>query len=353
MLSNPPRPINTRSTTFPTYLLPSIPFRSQRHKRRDSTSAVPSTPTSDTTPTTTTPAPASAPRSHSLYLSGHTSYLRCARCSTDLCLTSQIISKGFTGRHGRAYLVCPSSSSSFFSSTSPSPPGSGSNNNNGNNGNGGGGDNRTKDKNSIPAGALANVLIHKPVPRQLVTGAHTVSDISCVVCGTVLGWKYVGAEDEAQRYKVGKFILETRKVRAVGFWEEQVEEQESVLDVGSSLGEGSKGGGGAISVGLKSGKEESGVSGFSISQSVNNTHQSHHHHPPTNIKFSKGEGGSTPGQGRESNSREKDKDREREASEDIRFDSQDEDECEDLFAGVWSPALATMRRRRRRFGRGD
>ncbi len=37
--------------------------------------------------------------------------------------------------------------------------------------------------------------------------------------------------------------------------------------------------------------------------------------------------------------------------DEVVFDSQDEDECEDLFAGVWSPALAARRRRGRRFGR--
>lgn len=33
----------------------------------------------------------------------------------------------------------------------------------------------------------------------------------------------------------------------------------------------------------------------------------------------------------------------------IEFDSQDEDECEDLFAGVWSPALALKRRQAKSF----
>jgi hypothetical protein len=37
----------------------------------------------------------------------------------------------------------------------------------------------------------------------------------------------------------------------------------------------------------------------------------------------------------------------------VEFDSQDEDECEDLFAGVWSPELAMKRRRGRRFGRAE
>ncbi len=114
-----------------------------------------------------------------------------------------------------------------------------------------------------------------------MTGAHTVSDVSCTFCSTVLGWKYEGAEEETQRYKVGKFILETREIRVDSVWE------------GGSWGGDTRrkeGGGGA---------------------------------------------------------------QEEEEEEDVvEFDSQDEDECEDLFAGVWSPKLARRRREGRRFGRG-
>ena len=38
-------------------------------------------------------------------------------------------------------------------------------------------------------------------------------------------------------------------------------------------------------------------------------------------------------------------------AENVEFDSQDEDECEDLFAGVWSPTMALRRRKRKRFGK--
>jgi hypothetical protein len=116
------------------------------------------------------------------------------------------------------------------------------------------------------AGDLPNTHTHKPTPRQLVTGAHMVSDISCRGCGCVLGWKYVHAEEEAQRYKIGKFILETKKiVRSGDSWEGEVEMEEQ-------------------------------------------------------------EGGGH-----------------------IEFDSQDEDECEDLFSGMWSPELARKRRKNRAF----
>jgi len=120
------------------------------------------------------------------------------------------------------------------------------------------------------AGDLPNTLTHKAHARQLVTGAHTVSDISCRSCGTVLGWKYVDAAEETQKYKVGKFILETKRVVKGAEWDESVEEEDNGM-----------------------------------------------------VLEKKG---------------------------DIEFDSQDEDECEDLFSGIWSPQLASKRRKRRAYG---
>jgi len=106
------------------------------------------------------------------------------------------------------------------------------------------------------------------MPRQLVTGAHTVSDITCKICGSVLGWKYVEAKEETQKYKVGKYILETKRVVRSPGW-----------DAGDYVVEG-----------------------------------------------------------------EQD-----EIVDDVEFDSQDEDECEDLFMGVWSKELAVKRRRNKAF----
>lgn len=86
----------------------------------------------------------------------------------------------------------------------------------------------------------------------------------------MLGWKYEGAEEESQRYKVGKYILETKCVGASSNWEMPP----------LSLGDGGMGGDGQVE-----------------------------------------------------------------------FDSQDEDECEDLFAGVWTRELAVKRRQGKRFRR--
>ncbi|KAL8694278.1 MAG: hypothetical protein Q9218_001046 [Villophora microphyllina] len=227
---------------FPVFLVPTIPF----HRRDPSLDSSKDSAATDPNPTSQVTAHKDE------YLTGHTSRLRCARCATDLCPTSQIISKGFTGRHGRAYLV----SASPVTDVAPYDY------------------SLRYAKNS----SLPNTRTHKAVPRQLVTGAHTVSDVSCAFCGSVIGWKYESAEEETQRYKVGKYILETKKIFSSSCWENEDDQQSDAVTA-----------------------------------------------------YSKGRG--------------------QKKDDTIEFDSQDEDECEDLFAGIWSPSLAIKRRQGKRFGR--
>ncbi|KAL9125926.1 MAG: hypothetical protein Q9175_008003, partial [Cornicularia normoerica] len=66
---------------------------------------------------------------------------------------------------------------------------------------------------------LPNTKTDAPSSRQLVTGVHTVSDVRCAFCSSMLGWKYDGAEEESQRYKVGKYILETKMIYSSSNWE--------------------------------------------------------------------------------------------------------------------------------------
>ena len=245
--------IPSPATPFPTYLVPSLPFR-----RRQSSTSTTSTALSSSSGSSSPPEP-----SDPSFLTGATSHLRCARCLSDLALSSQIISKGFTGRHGRAYLVAPTGSA-----ISPNP----------------GMTLRTAKQKNDALPNLPNTFTHRPVPRQLVTGAHTVGDISCAQCGSVLGWKYVAAEDEGQRYKVGKFILETKKVCRSSTWENE------------------------------DGNEQVEVRGGARRKSSLAM-------PPEQIRLVA------------------------EEEEEMEFDSQDEDECEDLFMGVWTPQLAARRRR--------
>lgn len=116
-----------------------------------------------------------------------------------------------------------------------------------------------------------------------------MSDINCSFCSDPLGWKYIAAEEESQKYKIGKYILETKRVRSVSCWEN--EESEDANDIIAALP-------------------------FDATGDLPL--------PPERLVAS-----------REDN------------HETIEFDSEDEDECEDLFAGVWSQALAAKRRRGR------
>ncbi|KAK0717382.1 yippee zinc-binding/DNA-binding /Mis18, centromere assembly-domain-containing protein, partial [Lasiosphaeria miniovina] len=219
---------------FPLYLLPSFSLPFRRRRASISPAAPPVTAqaiTYGSPPQSKKPGPAALPPSSRLSRA-QPDTLRCGTCSTDVAFSSQIVSKGFTGRHGRAYLVAAA-------------PG------------------------SVTEADLINIRVGRSENRQLVTGAHVVADISCAMCGTKLGWKYVDARESAQKYKVGKFILETQRVVAHHGWEEAA----------AASGGGSR-----------NGDDDSG-------------------------------------------------------DEVIVFDSDDSDECEDIFAGVWDADVVAKRRR--------
>jgi len=107
-----------------------------------------------------------------LYLNGPKVYV-CSRCKTHLAQHDQIVSKQFQGRYGSAILF----------------------------------------------NTCVNVLIGPSEERVLTTGLHTVADITCVGCNDVIGWKYEEAYEEAQKYKVGKFILERHKISKDASWD--------------------------------------------------------------------------------------------------------------------------------------
>ena len=96
-----------------------------------------------------------------VYLDGPQVYT-CAQCRTHLTSHDDIISKSFHGRHGRAYLF----------------------------------------------DQCVNVNLGPAEERRLITGLHTVCDIYCKRCKTLVGWTYQKAYESNQKYKEGKFIVE-------------------------------------------------------------------------------------------------------------------------------------------------
>lgn len=65
---------------------------------------------------------------------------------------------------------------------------------------------------------VVNFTLGPKEDRLLITGLHTVADIYCSCCNTVLGWKYEMAYEETQKYKEGKFIIEKARVIKEGNW---------------------------------------------------------------------------------------------------------------------------------------
>ncbi|GLJ54619.1 hypothetical protein SUGI_1173410 [Cryptomeria japonica] len=90
----------------------------------------------------------------------------CCQCRNHVSYHDDVISKAFQGRNGRAFL---------FSH-------------------------------------VMNVIEGDKQDRHLITGLHTVADVSCSECNEVLGWKYERAYEETQKYKEGKYILEKSKI---------------------------------------------------------------------------------------------------------------------------------------------
>jgi hypothetical protein len=147
------------------------------------------------------------------------------------------VSKGFTGRHGRAYLVSPPD----FSPLKSGPD-------------------------------LMNVKLGQPENRVLVTGRHVVSDVQCATCRARVGWKYIDAKEESQKYKIGKFIMETQRTVDYRNWDDIVADE--MLD----------------------------------------------------FDFGPGESGNS------------------DKADSTVFDSDDSDECDELFAGIWDAKIAKNRR---------
>ncbi|KAF8893572.1 hypothetical protein BD779DRAFT_1435836 [Infundibulicybe gibba] len=96
----------------------------------------------------------------------------CAKCSATIALQDEMISKAFSGRDGRGYLIH----------------------------------------------SALNVKLGRREDRPLLTGVHTVADAFCVGCNERLGWYYHKAADYSQKYKEGKYLLERERLVKENAW---------------------------------------------------------------------------------------------------------------------------------------
>ena len=239
--------------------------------------------------------------------------LRCRSCSADLAFGAQIVSKGFTGRHGRAYLV---SAPSAMSTSPPFLHGGGS---------------RPQASVTEDAADLTNTRVGRPENRSLVTGAHVVADIRCSQCDSRLGWKYVDAREESQKYKIGKFLLDTHRVVSTRTWE----------DVGGDGASDELFGYDRVRKG--SIEKRAGSSSTPDREFYEAEKACREVGKGDEDDEEQYESGSN---GRSSSLNEDDEGA-------IAFDSEDEDECEDIFSGTWDPHVVAQRRQSRAASLGN
>jgi len=97
---------------------------------------------------------------------------------------------------------------------------------------------------------VVNISCGSPEDRRMVTGLHTVSDIFCRVCAQNLGWRYEYAYEESQRYKVresrvlscgrigGRLVGLTHLTPSLCHWQvgKVVIEREKMVDAVQHLG---------------------------------------------------------------------------------------------------------------------
>ncbi len=56
---------------------------------------------------------------------------------------------------------------------------------------------------------MVNIKQAEAMERNMTTGRHVVRDIICKQCNETVGWKYDKAYEASEKYKEGKFILES------------------------------------------------------------------------------------------------------------------------------------------------
>lgn len=66
--------------------------------------------------------------------------------------------------------------------------------------------------------SAVNVVHSSPKERALLSGMHLVADLRCRICEQLLGWKYVRAQQDSQKYKEGHVLLEKLRLSKSSKW---------------------------------------------------------------------------------------------------------------------------------------
>lgn len=125
-----------------------------------------------------------------LYLPSSRVYI-CSSCSTHLAADEDVISRSFHGRIGRAYLfgTCMLGLPTVIQCSDPD----------------------WTEK-------ATNVIKAEPESRTLLSGMHKISNLHCRVCNQLLGWEYIEAQPESQKYKEVRCQLKKKNLQVQKCW---------------------------------------------------------------------------------------------------------------------------------------
>ncbi|TEB37201.1 yippee-like protein [Coprinellus micaceus] len=124
---------------------------------------------------------------------GHPTY-SCAKCSAVIALQDELISKAFSGRDGRGFLMQSAVNVKLG---------------------------KREDRSLMFVSfitAYVDLLAYSDSSQLCRTGVHTVADAFCVGCDERIGWYYHKAADPSQKYKESKYLLEREKIVKENNW---------------------------------------------------------------------------------------------------------------------------------------
>ena len=65
------------------------------------------------------------------------------------------------------------------------------------------------------ASNVTNIFEGKTTSKHFISGHYTIKDIYCMKCFAVVGWKYVTAQEEDNKFKEQNYVIEECKVEII------------------------------------------------------------------------------------------------------------------------------------------
>lgn len=72
-----------------------------------------------------------------------------------------------------------------------------------------------------------NIQCDPPEEQNMQTGRYTIQTVNCSTCRTYLGWNYLHAHERLERYKEGRFCIESAQVECADI---DMDSDESSID---------------------------------------------------------------------------------------------------------------------------